>query len=277
LKAFIFILIISFFTSCKYFSSSDNSEEKVIAEVGNKKLFLSEVESLINYADKEDSLRILKGLINNWAQDQLMIQEAERNMPKDVNLDKLVLDYRQSLLLYNYETQISGELLDTVITAEQRQKYYDEHAAEFELSEPIAKFIFVKFPSKTSNLDKFYKTWKEEDIPEESISNVNKYGEYSDMDYKKWKPISQLESYLPKNLVSRSTLDDEASIRKKEKDYEYFIKVLDYYDQGDKPPFDYIQSKIEKVLLNERKKELIKDKKAQLYNKRANEVKIYVK
>jgi hypothetical protein len=265
--------------SCKGNLMNGSSKEgPIVAEVGDKKLLKSEVANLIGSStDAEDSIRIMKGLINNWVKDQLMIIEAEKSLPADINLNKMIEDYRASLLLYNYETRLAGELLDTVITQQQKEKYYNDNADEYVLSEPVAKYIMAKIPSKAKGLDDFYKDWKKgNSAPVTSFCKQN--ADYYDLNGHKWQSISELESILPKNFIARSLLDNEESIRKKDKDFEYFIKVNEYVDGNQNPPFDYIEAKIEKVLLNERKRDLIKQKKQQLFDKMASgsNVKIYV-
>ncbi len=264
--------------SCKGSLMKNSDSEPLVAEVGDKRLLKSEVANLIGSStDSEDSIRIMKGLINNWVKDQLMIIEAEKSLPADINLNKMIEDYRASLLLYNYETRLANELLDTVITVQQKEKYYNENADEYELSEPIAKFMLAKIPSRVKGLDDFYKDWKKGNGAAISLF-CKQNADYYDLDDAKWQSISELESLLPKNFISRNIIDNEESIRKRDKGFEYFITVNEYVDKNQKPPFDYIQSKIEKVLLNERKRDLIKQKKQQLFDKMASSsnVKIYV-
>ena len=54
-------------------------------------------------------------------------------MPKEINLEKLVQDYRSSLMLYNYETKLVAEYLDTLVTEQQSMAYYNTKKEEFEI------------------------------------------------------------------------------------------------------------------------------------------------
>jgi hypothetical protein len=277
-KALIFISLFCIISCKKSFSFKEENASTLLAEVGSNKLYISDLNEMINTSDKEDSLRVLKGLINNWVGDQLMILEAEKNLDKDINLEKMIQDYRASLLLYNYETKLAGELLDTLISPQQREAYYNSHSEEYNLVEPILKYKIAKIAKKVEGLDKFYKNWKDNNDSEVK-EFCKQYAEFYDLDDIKYRPVSSLEAMLPKDLISKSLLSDENSIRKSKDDFEYFIDVTEYIKEDEKPPFDYIQSMIEKVLLNERKRDLIKNKKAQLMaqEKQSNNVKIYVK
>jgi hypothetical protein len=262
--------------SCKDNGRKSTEQSTVLAEIYDKKLYLSDIENMVNASTPEDSLRMMKGLVMNWVTDQLLIKEAEKNVPSDMEIEKLMEEYKSSLMRYNYETKLARELLDTIITEDQKRQYYDAHKDEYELVEPILKYRFAKFSNKTNSLDDFYKKWKSDNELSDVVDYCKKYAEYFEIDESKWSPLSELDSKLPNRLFSKDLLDNEESIRKKDGGYEYFIKVEEYVDEDEDPPFEYIQFKIEKVLLNERKKDLIQNKKAQLLAKEGDKAKIYV-
>ncbi|MBK8701355.1 MAG: hypothetical protein IPN29_18140 [Saprospiraceae bacterium] len=268
------------FSSCQlpWDKEDDLNKGNILAEVGNKKLYAADITSIIHAGTSaEDSMRILKGLVNNWVKDQLMILEAEKNLPKDINLNKMIDDYRSSLLLYNYESRLATEFLDTLVTVEQKKEYFNANADEFVLSESIGKYMLAKIPSNVKGLENFHKAWKKGD--KEDISDFcNEHAEYSDLDNLGWKTISQLESFLPKNFIPASWYGENKDMRKKEKGHEYFIKIINFTKSNERPPFEYIEAKIEKVILNERKIRLLKQKKQQLFDKEfgGSKVKLYV-
>lgn len=273
---FIFFFFI-FVWSCKNskeLAPSGVENDEILAEVGKYTLYKSEIENLIpSESDAEDSIRVLKGLVNNWIKDQLMILEAEKNMPKDININKMIEDYRASLLLYNYETKLSDELLDTLITDAQKKVYYDTHADEYILSESIGKYMIAKLPLKTKGADNFFEHWRKGNNSEIE-SYCKTFAKFHDLDRVSWKPVGQLLSFIPSNLLTESNLGRDKSFRKKDKEFEYFIKIYDFHKKGTQPPFEYIESKIVKILLNERKSGLIKQKKQQLFDKEAGSSKV---
>ena len=51
-----------------------------------------------------------------------MIFGSRKNLPKDINLEKMIpMEYRSSLLLYNYESKLALELLDTTVTGRKKR------------------------------------------------------------------------------------------------------------------------------------------------------------
>lgn len=281
MRSIFFIYLTFCLVSCSYFDTSNETDKekgKVLAEVAGRKLYESDVSNLVQTSSSPaDSIRILKGVVNNWVKDQLMILEAEKNLPKDINLEKMIEDYRSSLLLYNYETKLATELLDTLVTREEKQQYYNQHSDEFILPEAIAKYRVVRFPRTTKSLDNFYKDWKKGDLAA-IAAFADSQADYSDLDGETWKTISQLETLLPKNFISRSWYGENKEMRKKHDDDEYFIRITRFASAGKVPPFEYIEAKIEKVILNERKIKLLKQKKQQLFDKEfgSSKVKLYL-
>jgi hypothetical protein len=272
------IVLCSISVGCDTGIISNKAETNLLAEVKDRKLYKHDVENMVKGANNpEDSIRILKGLIANWVKDQLMVVEAEKNLPKDINLEKMIEDYRSSLLLYNYETKITAELLDTLITKDQKEQYYASHSEEFELSESIAKYRVATFNAKTKGLSDFYEDWKK-DRDDEIESFCKAHGEYVDLDHGVWRSLNQLESILPNNLISSSSYKEDEYYRRAHKGKEYFVKIYEYAKKESKPPFDFIEGRIAKIMLNERKTSLIKQKKQQLYDKESGSsiVKTYV-
>lgn len=78
----------------------------------------------------------------------------------------------------------------------------------------------------------------------ESIFLIKEKAVYHHLDTAKWMTIEDLESLLPKGMIEISELSGGKVLGKKEKDYEYFVKIITYYDEKRIPPFDYIEGKI---------------------------------
>ncbi len=64
----------------------------------------------------EDSSLIINAYVERWIRETLLLLEAERNIPSDLNIDKLVRDYRASLVRHSYEQFLVEQLLDSTVT-----------------------------------------------------------------------------------------------------------------------------------------------------------------
>ena len=61
-----------------------------------------------------------------------------------MELEKELNEYRNNLLLYAYREKLVIDQLDTVITEEEVEEYYEGNKKNFELKRNIAKILFVK-------------------------------------------------------------------------------------------------------------------------------------
>ena len=79
------IVLCCLMVSCNEFIPDDNG---IIARVGSNYLHINDLKSeLSNYKDKSDSLIKLNSLIDDWALNELLIQQAKLNLPKAIYLN----------------------------------------------------------------------------------------------------------------------------------------------------------------------------------------------
>ena len=131
-KLIIFLFILITFSCNK---GIDEIEDKPLAKVYNEFLYESDIVSLFNSnITKEDSIVIARNFINDWIKKQLMVQKAELNLNEESkDIEKQIEDYRSSLLIFRYKQELIQQKLDTVITEEELENYYNEYSGKHEL------------------------------------------------------------------------------------------------------------------------------------------------
>ncbi|UPT66777.1 MAG: hypothetical protein M0D57_20475 [Sphingobacteriales bacterium JAD_PAG50586_3] len=95
------ICILVFAFGC---GSGGNKPDKPVARAG--KYYLDEVELrtiLPKNINSADSALFAKNYIERWAKDNILIDKAEDEGIDDVNIDKMVENYRKQLLLAAYQ------------------------------------------------------------------------------------------------------------------------------------------------------------------------------
>ena len=91
-----------------------------------------------------DSSFFIKNFIDEWVSKRILLHHAKINLKIDQDeYDKKVNDYKNSLIIYNYEQQLVDQNLDTVITFDQIQNYYINNMQNFVLSQNIFKGRFI--------------------------------------------------------------------------------------------------------------------------------------
>lgn len=156
-RFFVFILAAAALCSCKAITSITSliHDDEVVARVGEDKLYLSELLRYIpDYASPEDSAALAGQFINSWAEDRIFMQVASQTLsPAEMDVSAELEDYRKSLIKYRYEQHYVNERLDTLITPEQVEAYFNGHKDEFVLERPILKVRFVDIMKNSSSKD----------------------------------------------------------------------------------------------------------------------------
>ena len=112
--------------SCGKENSKNTTE--AIARVNNAYLYLSDLENLVpSGTPKNDSIALVKDFINRWATQQLLMNNANKNISKSkqIELDGLINQYKIDLYSKAYLEQLVITKIDTVITYEEIEKYYN--------------------------------------------------------------------------------------------------------------------------------------------------------
>ena len=92
----------------------------------------------------EDSAALARQYINSWATQILYLQAAADSLSEeDVDVSAELEDYRRSLLRYRYEQHYIRQHLDTLVTDEQLQAYYESHRDAFVLERPLLRVRFA--------------------------------------------------------------------------------------------------------------------------------------
>jgi hypothetical protein len=137
----IFFSLVTLALFCWQCGDSDNPPkegDQLLAKVYNKTLYRSELDGIVpEGSTPNDSILMVTAYAQRWVRDQLLMYEAERNIPKDLNIDQLVRDYRASLVRYNYEEQIISERLDSTVSETELREYYESNTDQFQLESTI--------------------------------------------------------------------------------------------------------------------------------------------
>ena len=120
-------------------------QDEVVAKVFNKKLYASELNDVLS-ADfsPADSLLISNAFIENWIRENLILIEAEKNIPVDLRIDELVDEYRSSLIKQSFEKRFVESLLDTIVTQKELLNYYEANKSQYVLESMIVNFSLPK-------------------------------------------------------------------------------------------------------------------------------------
>jgi len=278
LRFVVFIFIFCFLASCTPAEKPLEENDMELAKVFSKKLFLSELEGMVpDGATPEDSTKIINAEVERWTRETLLMQEAEKNIPADLNIDELVRDYRMSLIRYNYEQFLVETQLDSVISEQEIIQYYEKNKEQYQLQSSILRCFLIKMPKSAPNLDQLRSWWRSTNT--EDIEKMKDYATQNAAFYmleeNTWYQQSDVRTQLPQGSNFNPTQDLNQSDEK----HFYFLQVFEKKSQNQLAPLGYIEDQIKKVILHKRKMVLLDQRKEELYDRETskNNVKIFTK
>lgn len=257
------LLVCILFSACDYFDLQKKEPVKkdVIASVYNEELVKEDIQNLFpKNISKEDSLVLLRSIITSWATQKLLLKKAEENSTLENNqeISKLVSDYRKSLLINNYKERLIKQQLDTVISEEEVDKYYNTNSLNFRLNEELVKTKYIHFGNDVVDKDdiiQLFKSTKQEDLEELEQQQLS-FKSYQ-LNDSIWLPI---ENVLLKTPFSKEKLLKKTKYLQKEDSLGlYLVAVKDVLLRNQIAPKSYITPTIKQMILHKRKLELIRE------------------
>lgn len=264
----IFIGLTFFFVACG--EELEVDERKKIARAGEVYLFEEElIKDIPDGLSNEDSLLFVGQYIQNWMQEQILLNKAEEELPEETKDVKDKLEkYRKSLIVYSYEQHYIKQRLDTLVSEEEITAYYKDHLDDFMLKDYIVKAMYIKLSNQTPEIEKvsnWYKLRKPSD--EYDIRNyADKYAVNFYYDTVQWLFFDEVLKQVPLPEMNK-----ESFVRKKKKvtfeeeEFTYFLNILDYRLKDAVSPLSFERKKIKTIILNLRTNEMRKNLREELY------------
>lgn len=135
-------------------TQSKESEDALIVKVGNKTLAKSDLEENIpSELSYNDSLLAAEHYVRTWIIDVLMYDIAEKNTGDMVQINRLVENYRKSLVIYHYQEQLINEKLIKKITEQELYEYYESNRTKFRLDKYPAQGVSLNLADSLSRGD----------------------------------------------------------------------------------------------------------------------------
>ncbi len=248
-----------------------DSGRVVVAEVGGKVLYDTDIPSIFPEGTSyEDSLSLLKTYTNSWVRKQLILSEAETNL-KDNEKDvaSQLEDYRASLLIYRYEQDYVNRNMDTLVTQEEIQTFYEENKENLKLSNPLAKAIFIKVVTSSSSLKEIQALYRSKDednireLAELCLQVAEKYDSFNDQ----WVDFSVITKLLPQSSSAyESIVQKQKYIEDTDDKYTYLVGIKEYIPRGGYAPIDYEYKVIRSIILNTRRQKLLSELEQRIYD-----------
>ncbi|HJW31572.1 MAG TPA: hypothetical protein VJ508_20245 [Saprospiraceae bacterium] len=255
-------------------------EPVLLAQVFDYKLYYDDIKDLLQgYTNPEDSVQQVRSLTDHWVRDRLILVEAEKNFPKEANMNKLLEDYRQSLLRHFFEQQAIEQRLDTVITEQNLLDYYEANKEQHRLEAGIWRGYYFKFKKPQIRGDKIMNWWRT--FPQQHFTEVMDYmprhAKTNWSDTTQWHELNAVIQLFPEGTLSESSIRSNRSVARADQEYYYLLFPLEVYYKQDIAPLSRIREQAARYIIHQRELELLERIKKEIYDRdiQNERVKIY--
>ncbi len=249
---------------------AEEPKDEPLARVYNKTLYVSELDGMIpEGTSSEDSLLIIEAYAERWIREALLLYEAENNIPKDLNIDKLVRDYRASLIRHNYEQQLYTNI-DSIITEEQLLDFYEKNKPQYQLETPIVRCHFIKVQRPVPESSQVRQWWEESQSDTASfnalVAYCNKYAELHQLEDSTWHEVAEIAEVMPEGTVTPDNIRAKRDFTQRTDNYQYFLRVFEVVNRQEIAPLSYVEGHARRLILRQRREQLLEDIKKDMYD-----------
>jgi hypothetical protein len=265
-KVLIILLILA--TSCSTFFKKKS--ERVLARVYDVYLYESDIKGIVSPGTlPKDSLAITRSFIDNWVRQRLILVQAEKNLTKaQMDFTRQLEDYENSLKIYEYENALVRQNLDTLITEEEMQNYYDANQQNFLLKDNIVQVQYVKLPLKSPYLKQVKKLLSSDDQDDKNklAGLCEKQAADYFLDDQNWVLFNDLLKQIPvRSYNQEDFLKSHRDLEYQDSMYLYLVRFKDFKIKESISPLGFEKQRIRDIILNKRKIELINRMQDDIY------------
>lgn len=261
------IILILLIISCEL---ENNSKEEPIARVNDNFLFFSEIqESLDENMSQNDSMLAVNSAINNWASKKLLYEKAIFNLSnsKQNELDLLVKSYKSDLYISNYEKEWLKTRVDTIVSKDQLQSYYNDNKNKFRLRQDILLARFIELPIENFNKTQIVRSFRRLNFQDKIyLDSISLQFKSSFINDSVWlRPELFFNKFKIENKIKHNRyLRKKSFFEIKDLESLYLVYISDILRKNDYAPMSYVKPTLVQILLNKRKLEMKKQLKTDI-------------
>ena len=261
------IILILLIISCEL---ENNSKEEPIARVNDNFLFFSDIqESLDENMSQNDSMLAVNSAINNWASKKLLYEKAIFNLSnsKQNELDLLVKSYESDLYISNYEKEWLKTRVDTIVSKDQLQSYYNDNKNKFRLRQDILLARFIELPIENFNKTQIVRSFRRLNFQDKIyLDSISLQFKSSFINDSVWlRPELFFNNFKIENKVKYNRyLKKKSFFEIKDLESLYLVYISDILRKNDYAPMSYVKPTLVQILLNKRKLEMKKQLKTDI-------------
>ncbi len=250
-------------------------KDTVVAEVGAKKLYLSDVSAVVPAnLSKDDSLIMADDYIRRWIRQELVLRKAEENLSLELkNVAQELEEYRNSLIIFRYKNELMAQRMDTMVTDSEILELYSQNPENFMLDNSIVKAIYLRIPVDYANpgmLKEMAANTTDEGINEFRDYCIQ-YAKEFDIFTNRWVRFDQVIKNFPVTIENPvQFLQQNQFVEQTDEEFYYLAAIHAYKLKNEQAPVEYMRDNIKSLILNRRKIEFLREVENNIYREGVN-------
>ena len=249
-------------------AETDHKGKTPVAEVDGTFVYMEDLRGNVAHLPAGiDSAEVVGNFVKERIEDILLYDKAKENISDGGEIDRLVEEYRESLVVNEYLSEIIKQKFNDTVSWRSITDFYENNRGLFVLSVPYMKGIYLKIPKSDKNIGNV-RNWmrmKNSDdrdkIENVSIRNAAEYLYFMD----EWRRADDFARKVPGLDFSRYA-GAAGSIEKEDDTYAYFLYVDSLYKAGETAPLSLAERDLREMLFNMQKMKFVKRLKEDLFN-----------
>ncbi|MFM7217699.1 MAG: hypothetical protein ACKO1U_06750 [Bacteroidota bacterium] len=257
-------------TGCSRRSTGEEQRPDAVAKVFGYQLYADELRGVVpRSASRQDSIAITKDFIDNWVRKKIVLHKAETNLgDESKDVAQKLEEYRNSLLVYAYETELIRQKLDTSVSEQEIASYYEKNKANFELKDNIIKVIYLRLGKNSPKMDKV-RDWYRRDDPKSRkllADYCRQYAVNYYLDDETWLLFDDLLKEIPiKTYDKEQFLQNNRVLEITDNNSLYLVNIKGFMIKNSLSPLSFERNNIRQLIVNERKLKLLEEMERQAY------------
>ncbi|MBT8259310.1 MAG: peptidyl-prolyl cis-trans isomerase [Bacteroidia bacterium] len=256
------LLSVGLLVSCQFFN--DSPDGIPVARVNDVYLYEDDISDIVPEGSGEvDSLLRVQNFIDQWATQQLLINQAKINLSEDKQneFQELVRQYEIDLYTKAYMEGLVKQRIDTIVTPAEAETVYMENSESFKLNEELIKFRYVHLDENNLDLDEIEERFKRfDDEDKKVLDSISLQFRSFSLNDSIWIRINQVvEKIDAVNPENRNELLKKTNfIRLEDSLGLYLMQINDVLLRNETAPLEYVMPTLKQIVINKRKIEFIK-------------------
>lgn len=216
-----------------------------------------------------DSLSICRNYIDNWVKNQLLLYQADINLTDEQkDFSHQLEDYRNSLIIYEYESELIRQSDDTLVANEEIENYYQDNQQNFKLNDIIVRVVFARVQSESPKRERI-KDLVNSELQEDRDSlefYCLRYAEDYEIIDENWIIFDEFLARVPLEIVNPETyLNNNKFVRLQIEDDYFYVNFLEFRLSESISPLALERNNIKSIIFNMRKRMLISAMKKEIF------------